>query len=307
MDKSAGLISHGGETDASSPRAIASIKARLRAGSDLPAATLEKVLSLVDQLAEFELGRFMLVNRGLDAQWIHRIVTYRPGSLRAGAVPDLEYQVFENLPLMRATRERFGIFQTLLQERITPGSTLASVPCGWMGDLLLLDYAHCPDVRLMGIDLDPQALDGARALAAERGLGAQLSLHLADAWKLDLYAVADTLTSNGLDVYESDDARVAVLYRKFHDALKPDGLLVASFLTPPPGRSAASPWDAAAIDPDALALQHLLFAQVIGVKWRNYHTYAQMREQLQHAGFVDIRFIDDRARMYPTVTARKRC
>jgi SAM-dependent methyltransferase len=305
MEKSPGLITHHRDSSASDAPLIDTIKARLRAEGDLPGAPLDMQLSLVDQMSAFELGRFMLANRGLNAYWIHRIVTYRPGTLRRDTGSELEYRVFEHLPLILATRERFAIFRTTLQSRVRPGATLASIPCGWMDDLLLLDYPHDADVRLLGVDLDPEALAGARALAQQRGLARQLTLHLADAWDVDLPAAADTVTSNGLNVYEADEARVDDLYRRFLDLLKPGGLLVTSFLTPPPSLSDASPWDMRALDPEMLALQNVLLSRVIATNWRHFHTHAQIRAQLERVGFVEIRFIDDRARTYPTVLAYK--
>lgn len=298
-------VSHDSRPELSHEHTVEAAKARLRAGADLPGATIEQQVALVDQLSAFELGRFLLANRGLDAYWTHRLVTYEPGTLQRGAVSELEYRVFEEMPAVLATRERFGLFRREVQARLKPGFVLASVPCGLMGDLLLLDYTACADVRLVGVDLDQRALDGARALAAERGLTERLSLRQADAWAMDLNAEADVLTSNGLNIYEPDDERVVALYRKFLDALKPGGQLVTSFLTPPPMLSPESPWDMSAVSTAALALQHVLFVRVIEAKWSAFRTHAQTREQLERAGFTDITFVDDRARMFPTVVARK--
>jgi hypothetical protein len=299
------LISHEDQSDRSYAQAAEAAKARLRAGGDLPGATVEQQLAVVDQLASFELGRFLLVNRGLDAYWTHRLVTYVPGTLKRGEVSDLEYQVFEQMPAVLATRERFGIFRREVQAMLKPGIALASVPSGLMGDLLLLDHTACPDATLLGVDLDPRALDGARALAAERGLAQQLTLRHADAWEMDLNGAADVLTSNGLNIYEPNDERVTALYRKFFDALKPGGRLVTSFLTPPPMLSPESPWDMSAVTPALLGLQHLLFVKIIEAKWSAFRTEAQTRAQLEAAGFTEMTFIDDRARMFPTVVARK--
>lgn len=299
------LISHEDQSDRSYEQAAEAAKARLRAGGDLPGATVKQQLAVVDQLASFELGRFLLVNRGLDAYWTHRLVTYVPGTLKRGEVSDLEYQVFEQMPAVLATRERFGIFRREVQAMLKPGIALASVPGGLMGDLLLLDHTACPDATLLGVDLDQRALDGARALATERGLAPQLTLRHADAWEMDLNGAADVLTSNGLNIYEPDDERVTALYRKFFDALKPGGRLVTSFLTPPPMLSPESPWDMSAVTPALLGLQHLLFVKIIEAKWSAFRTQAQTRAQLEAAGFTEMTFIDDRARMFPTVVARK--
>jgi trans-aconitate methyltransferase len=174
-----------------------------------------------------------------------------------------------------------------------------------MGELLLLDYGQHPDVTLVGIDLDQQALNGASELARDRGLTKRLSLHLEDAWTPQPNATVDVLTSNGLNIYEPDHVRVTALYRSFFDTLKPGGTLITSFLTPPPALSAESPWNMAEVDSESLALQHVMFVRVIEAKWSAFRTHAQTMVQLQDAGFADIRFIDDRARMFPTVVAQK--
>lgn len=80
------------------------------------------------------------------------MVTYTPAEA-AGMTP-LERRVVEQLPAVLATHERFGVFRQQLQGLLKPGMTLASVPSGWMGELLLLDYAAAPDVTLVGVDLD---------------------------------------------------------------------------------------------------------------------------------------------------------
>lgn len=300
------LISHGGEAGRRFEDALSAVRARIEAAGPMPGATVEQQLALLDELAGFELGRFLIEHRGLNAYWTHQIVTYRSDVARAGgASGDLYSRIFQTLPSALATRERFGIFQRELQALLRPGLTLASVPCGVMGELLLLDYAACPDVSLVGIDLDAQAIDAAQALAAQRGLAPRVALHCADAWALDAHEAFDVLTSNGLNIYEPDDERVTALYRGFFAALKPGGRLVTSFLTPPPMLSAQSPWDMTAIDPAALALQHLLFVRLIDAKWSTFRTHAQTQAQLEAAGFVDIAFIDDRARLFPTVLATR--
>ncbi|WNL44412.1 methyltransferase domain-containing protein [Dyella sp. BiH032] len=280
-------------------------EARLRAAGDLPGAPVERQLDVLHALHGFELGRFLLRHRGLNADWTHRLVTYRPGTLPPNPA-SLEWLVFESVPAVLATRERFGIFQRETQALLRPGMALASVPCGWMGDLLLLDYSGCAgDFSLTGIDLDPQALEGARQLAGQRGLASHVSLRHEDAWAGSLHESVDVLTSNGLNIYEPDDARVVELYRAFFRALRPGGTLITSFLTPPPMLNPASSWRMAEVDPQMLALQHLLFTRIIDAKWSALRTHEQTRAQLEAAGFTDLRFVDDRLGMFPTVVARR--
>ncbi|MFL9859507.1 methyltransferase domain-containing protein [Paraburkholderia madseniana] len=299
------LISHGGNAKNGYEDRLRTIVERLRGAGDVPGATVEQQVALANELSGFELGRFLLEHRGLNAYWTHRLVTYQAGAATPAAMTALESRIFDALPAVLATRERFGIFRRVLQALLAPGMVLASVPCGVMGELLLLDYAGLEEVELVGVDLDQAALDYAAALADERGLAARVSLHRKDAWSLGMHAGFDVLTSNGLNIYERDDGRVVALYRSFFDALKPGGKLVTSFLTPPPTLSTESPWDMAQIDRGVLALQHLLFVRIIEAQWSAFRTHAQTDSQLREAGFVDIEFIDDRTRMFPTVVARK--
>lgn len=298
------LLSHAA-ADGDAEALLRAAEARLRAAGDLPGAPVDRQVDVLHALHGFELGRFLLRHRGLNADWTHRLVTYRPGTLPRDPA-SLEWNVFETLPAVLATRERFGIFQRETQALLRPGIAMASVPCGWMGDLLLLDYRDCAgDFSLHGIDLDPQAIEGARQLAQAHSLAPHVSLRQEDAWHGSLHEAVDVLTSNGLNIYEPDDARVVELYRAFFRALRPGGTLITSFLTPPPMLDPASSWRMAEVDPQLLALQHLLFTRVIDAKWSALRTHEQTRAQLENAGFADLRFVDDRLGMFPTVVARR--
>ena len=299
------LISHKTEARNNYVGRLQSIRSRLRQAGNLSGATVEQQISLLEELSTFALGRFLLENRGLNAYWTHQVVTYQQGAAWTLSNSDLEYRIFEKLPMVLATRERFWIFRQQVQAMLRPGLTLASIPCGLMGELLLLDYDRQPDITLIGIDLDQYALDDALVLAKERGLADRLSLHCEDAWSCRLKNEIDILTSNGLNIYEADDVRVKALYRSFFYALKPGGALIASFLTPPPTLSAESPWNFTEIDAESLALQHLLFVSIIEAKCSAFRTHAQTTAQLADIGFVNIRFIDDRACMFPTVIANR--
>jgi SAM-dependent methyltransferase len=299
------LISHGTHPASTVEDRVALRANRLRELGDLPGATVDQQIALLNELTSFEFGRFLLEHGGLNGYWTHEVVTYGTPDEIARPRAGLELRLLEQLPAVIATRERFAIFRKQLQERLTSGFTAASVPCGLMGELLLLDYSGHPDLKLIGIDLDQHALDGAQMLAQTRQLADRLTLRQGDAWSTGLKGEVDLLASNGLNIYEPDNERVIALYRSFHDALKPGGTLVTSFLTPPPMLSPDSPWDMSALDPAALAFQHLLFTRVIEAKWNVFRTHAQATAQLEEAGFTGVEFIDDRARLFPTVIARK--
>ncbi|WP_158244539.1 hypothetical protein [Paraburkholderia rhynchosiae] len=48
---------------------------------------------------------------------------------------------------------------------------------------------------------------------------------------------------------------------------------------------------------ELLAFQHLLFVRIVEAQWSAFRTHAQTDSRLRDAGFVDIEFFDDRARM----------
>src|SRR6266702_4349651 len=134
------LISHGADSQNGWEDLLQTVKTRLREAGDLPGATVDQQVSLLEQLSAFELGRFLLENRGLNAYWTPRLVTYGQSAEPADSMSPLEVRIFEKLPAVLATRERFGIFRQQLQALLKPGLALASIPCGLMGELLMLDY-----------------------------------------------------------------------------------------------------------------------------------------------------------------------
>ncbi|MBM4827832.1 MULTISPECIES: SAM-dependent methyltransferase [Actinomycetes] len=227
-------------TDAASTERIAAdIEHRLRAADRL-VMPLEDTLELLDQLQQFELGRFLLHNRGLNGYWTSYIFRNRP----EGPVTPLEHWLLNNSLLCQA-RERYHRFRKLIAEHITDGATLASVPCGVMDDLLEQDYRKVTGIRLVGVDLDTESLRHAEENARRHGLAEHATFRHEDAWNLTAEAEFDLVVSNGLNMYESDPARLTDLYRAFHKALRPGGRLLISFLTPPP----PPPWEAPSTPP----------------------------------------------------------
>ncbi|MDP9196255.1 MAG: class I SAM-dependent methyltransferase [Pseudomonadota bacterium] len=106
----------------------------------------------------------------------------------------------------------------------------------------------------------------------------------------------DAISSNGLNIYEPDDARVVQLYARFFRVLKPGGTLVTSFLVPPP-------WPLA--NGEHLKKQKAVFADILQVQWQHFRTEDQTRKQLKNAGFRDCVFLYDSRHMFPTVVAHR--
>ena len=277
---------------------ITPFEAALQKKQDL-SVSKEEALNLLHQLAAFEEGRFLLQNKGLNGFMTSHIILHGPK--KQNMLP-LQSFIINDTPVVKATRERFWIFQKVLQKNLASKQSIASIPCGLMDDLLLLDTEPFENIHLTGIDLDQESLD----LAKENALYHQkYNTHFfkKDAWHLDEINTYDMIASNGLNIYEKDDQRVIALYKQFHTALKSEGILVTSFLTPPPLISSESTWKNYNVA-DALK-QKILFGEIIGVGWQSFRTENQTRDHLQQASFRIAEIHYDSQGMFPTIVAEK--
>ncbi|MEM8563922.1 MAG: class I SAM-dependent methyltransferase [Pseudomonadota bacterium] len=298
----ASIISH--QTESTDLQDIVkATKARINGMADLSETERDDLLNILDGLCEFELGRFLLQNGGgWNGEWTHRIISHREDT-RHELHPLEEFTIF-SAPSVLATRERFSIFQQQTQRLLKEGCHLASVPCGVMADLLTLDFTELEQFQLTGIDLDEQAFPLAEKLAAEKGLSEHCQWIAADAWKLDVYGEFDVLTSNGLNIYQSDNVLVISLYQQFRQAIKPGGTLITSFLTPPPDAQGHTAWNLDAINIEDLLQQQKVMAHVLQATWACFQTEEATRQQLHEAGFEEIDIHWGSSRMFPTVVAR---
>jgi SAM-dependent methyltransferase len=259
---------------------------------------VEEAVRILKELATFDAGKFIIQHKGLNGYWTAQLILHAPEKKE----PCLEQWLYLEAPVVKATRERFWIFHEILESLLVRDVSLASIPCGLMDDLLLLNTEPLEAVCLTGIDLDPDSLKLAEQ-NARMHQKAGVSFLERDAWDLGLCDAFHVITSNGLNIYEKSDERVVELYRQFHKALKPGGRLITSFLTPPPALSLESTWINYSTD-DALK-QKILFSEVIGVQWQTFRTETQTRAHLKAAGFkvVEVRY--DSQGMFPTVVAEK--
>lgn len=281
--------------------AMLKIREKIQQRGDLPYASQERQLQLLEELSAFALGQFFIQNQGaLNGYWTHYIL-----SCSQTPQTPLEAFLLQKAPLALATQQRFQIFQQILQENLQEGGIYASIPCGLMGDLLLLDYTNLDTFTLIGIDIDPVSLSQARELAAERGLSDHMRFERKDAWELDVKLSYDWVVSHGLNIYEPDERREEKLYRLFYESLQPGGRLLMSFLTPPPGVHHRSEWDLQKLSMEDLLLQKILFVDLLEAPWRCYKNPDQMQTLLKRVGFQEIQIIYDAARLFPTVLARK--
>lgn len=261
---------------------------------------LDEKIKLLTELSEFELGRFLLTQRGLNGYWTAYVILHGPRLL---GLSSLESWILEHAPGIKGTRERFFIFQQQVQKRLSNNMALASIPCGLMDDLLTLDYSDRHDITLTGIDLDSSSL----ALAEKNARNHRIDFTnfiQKDAWKLEAKDSFDVIVSNGLNIYEPDPQRLIELYTQFYSALKEEGTLITSFVTPPPAISSRSPWRQVN-EADALK-QRIIFGELIKVNWQSYQLEGDVVHQLEQVGFSVQEVIYDSQGVFPTIVAKKR-
>jgi len=263
---------------------------------------LDRTLELLHQLKQFELGRFLLHNRGLNGYWTAYIFQHAYGKQPETA---LESWLLNKSLLIQA-RERFHRFKVELAQHVREGVHLASIPSGLMDDLLQLDYRGIQDFRLTGIDVDVQSLELARQNARKRELEARCQFLQRDAWKLDIHDEFDVISSNGLNMYEPNPQRLIELYRNFHTALRAGGHLIMSFLTPPPaGDPRSGAWEAYETAPEDLIIERALFGDIIQANYLNFSSEQEIRAQLETVGFTVERVNYSRKGVLPIIIARK--
>jgi ubiquinone/menaquinone biosynthesis C-methylase UbiE len=289
---SASLITHGTST-------IKNHRQRLQNAESLT-LSLEEELALLQQLSEFDFGRFLLENRGISGYWTAYMILHGP---QKQLDHPLEKWILTKAPILLATQERFQIFQKHMQKYVRSDMKIAAVPCGLMDSLLLLDYSGTQNVQLIGIDLDKESLQLAQINAKKQAKEKMVSFLNEDAWHLSTQNEYDMMTSNGLNFYEADDQKVTALYGQFYKALKRKGILVTSFLTPSPTLSSESTWRD--FDPEDQKKQIALFKDIIQVRFQVYRTEAQTCKQLESIGFKVLDVIYDRQGMFPTIIAQK--
>ncbi|AIL65406.1 hypothetical protein NOVO_05170 [Rickettsiales bacterium Ac37b] len=272
---------------------------RLRASHNL-ALPLEEEISLLQEIIGFELGRFLLQNKGLNGYWTQYVILGDHSNLNQNS---LEYWVFNKAPAVLATQERFSIFKQKTNEILKSNMTLASIPCGLMDDLLSLDYTGKENIKLVGIDLDPLSLKQAEENSLTYNKNVNVSFKLENAWNLSSSEEYDLITSNGLNIYEPNDTKVIELYKKLYNALSKDGYLITSFLTLPPTLTPDSPWKNFSMH-DVIK-QKAIFVDILQAKWQTFRTEEQIRYQLEQVGFRILEIIYDKQSMFPTVIAQK--
>jgi SAM-dependent methyltransferase len=264
----------------------------------------DELIALLEELAEFPLGRFLIKNQGgLSGYWTYYLIyDYRYHTISH----PLEKFIVESSPAVLATRERFHHFKAILQKSIRNHMTVCSLPCGVMGELLQLEIDRSfDDVTFVGLDLDESCFPLAQQLAAQFDCQQKLLFRQQDAWQFNERDAFDIITSNGLNIYEADDTKVVQLYRLFFQALKPGGKFIGSHLSLPPQHPQGTEWTLDKLDQAAALRAQQIFATVLQATWTNFRSQVTTKSQLEQVGFTDVEFVWDKCKMFYTFVATK--
>ena len=272
--------------------------------------TIQEQIDMVHQLAQFGMGRYLLLHRGLNAHWSRYLKLLYPQKQRALGV-NLDGEPFTPMerwylesPPAQASQECWQMCRQVLQKQVHDYTTMASVPCGALDDLLELDFASHRHVGLVGVDIDAEALCLAEDNARDHDLIQQVQLRQADAWNLNTRNQWNVVTSKGLAGYEPSFKRLLQLYEQFYLALKPTGVLVTNLWMPYDGK--LKPKISLTLkEQKELKRFSLLTRHILQVKWSQIMTQGQMSDLLQRVGFTDIRFSPTTNGLCALVTAKK--
>lgn len=141
------------------------------------------------------------------------------------------------LAAVRSFRSRFlaarDELADFLRQRSGTALHVLSVPCGIPRELVegaamaSSRGAELSGITFHGLDLDPEVLRLARIFIREHGLANFIS-HEGDALEGSSYPeAADFVTSTGLAEF-LDDEKLATLYHRVHDVMRPGGVFVSS-------------------------------------------------------------------------------
>ncbi len=284
---------------------INEIKQRLKGEiSFLSGYSYNQLINLVDELAEFDLGRFLILNRGIDGYWTEYILNH--ATMPKPVVNELEKKILEEFPLVKATQERDQIFQKINQQSVKNGACIATIPSGLSREVLHLNYSNITKIDILSVDIDPKSLILSQSRANDilskynkNGANISFTTELCDAWCLNHKEDFDLISSNGLTIYEQSDQKVFKLFTKFYEALKPGSTLTTSFITPP------NEWNMSKINNTMLEMQKIIFVDIIAANFLVFRSTNSVIELLSQIGFKQIEIVPDSASMFPTIIANK--
>lgn len=271
--------------------------------SDCLCMDKEEELAILDQLGKFAMGKHLLASGDLTAHWNAYMVT---NHAKPHFENDVEEWLIKRAPRVKASREHSDTLRHQLQKYIKINTQIAAIPAGNMNDLLSLNLDGVFDVHMVGIDSNEQNIDFAKNhykpsnnFSAEFIVSDKLEIPQGKNFQNHF----DLLLSNGHDLPDADSDALMVMYKDFHKLLRQDGVLITSFLTPPPEVDLRSTWRNYE-GKDAL-MEKAIFSDILGSKKQFFQTEDEAREVLEKSGFKVVEVIYDSQGMMPTVVAKK--
>lgn len=303
-------LSHNVENNIDINKAILAIEKQIIKDGDLANSTVAYRLELLHELSKFELGKFIILNSGLNGYWIEYILYYCEDSPRYANITDFEKKLLANFPLIKATQQRCQILLNILEELTKENFSIASLPCGTGHELLnIKKNATVKNLELNFLDIDNKILAFAQQKASEYVLepSTKLNFMQVDAWGISkvFQNKFNILVSSGLTIYEYNDDRILSFFIEVYNTLKANGIFIISTITLPPINNNESEWDLNYIDSEYYKLEMTVFSDVLKSKWRAFRSTKLMFNLLKRAGFSKMEVKYDQAKIFPNIIAVK--
>jgi hypothetical protein len=134
------------------------IRNRLDSSPSYTQEEKQQLMNEVEQLSQFDLGRFLIQNGALSGWWTYYVIL---GHKHKSITNPVEKFIVQESPSILTTQERFHHFQSAIANYIKDHNTqksltLASIPGGMAADLLTLDHSlfNLLDCQLQYVNID---------------------------------------------------------------------------------------------------------------------------------------------------------
>ncbi|PCI91858.1 hypothetical protein COB11_08060 [Candidatus Aerophobetes bacterium] len=256
------------------------------------------LIPTLEALKNSLLFRHVLRNQGLSGEGIDYVFQILEGQVDRNESPLTDADIpFLDLPVVKATQQRFQIFQDSLTKLLTfydkdEPVTICSIPCGFMRDLFSFQSSR-KNLTFVGIDKDPRSLKIAKEKMQTYSSFPHTFLER-DALALEDFKPVDIALSNGFNFY-LDDAKVKTFNFELAKLIKPSGYLIISHIT------SLEEWRLKKMDPKALRLEKEVLQDITRAKFMPFmRTKEKVIEDLELAGFELLMIIEDEAGRFPT-------
>lgn len=175
-----------------------------------------------------------------------------------------------------------------------------------MHDLLNLNLDGVFNVHMVGIDDNETNLKFAQdSYKRSNNFSAEfiLSKNINELKGQDKKGNFDLIVGNSHDLSDLSSEKLEKLYKNFHDSLHEEGILITSFLTPPPSVSKKSTWRN--YDRKDALVQDVIFNDILASKKQFFQTEDEIRDLLNKSGFKVVEVIYDSQAMLPIIVAKK--